>query len=648
MEDDEIEDPWSDGEQEESQPTETLCRPNFTPRQTILHCLGALDAMEEMRRLGSYMMPREGWKEDVSDKIKESLEKDPQLAGEIFDLRCLEDFSASRRKFALARPLLHWACCFDLPLQLIQHLHELCPSACQVRFSLRDPLLVGESAPSPSSYSRLPVQEALQYPGGGNFATIQFLLDIYPESVNTEILKGLLTSFPLTQSKALIRRFLRNEDEIRAITKLIPVAGWTFPNPLPLDLLKWVAGLHNQSTFSIIARVAVGSNFEIWIDESSGRLIVGLECDASLSFCLEQLTQMPNLKLTSIEISNMDHIPSIHYFISALTHDPNWMDDPFGAIGGDPETQRILAQLGMLGFGPPPASRNGNPEGGATEGNLDLSSIEHLKIDSVIGSGDIMDELLDAIVASLPNLRILGINGRYNLYEGLPNIPSSGFAKLPLLAHCLVELEVSSFPQAATAILELLQSSRTLKKLHFINSHAEAFTLSSNDYSQLNMALSSTPRLDGSQRVDCTSSLSELCEPLFLETLVRSLQTNTSLKRLHLKKLRNAHCDGASLLDLVRHKKNITLEEIVVQDPEQTSELEFWCEMNHLEPILQTETIELREAIPILTPYLSTAHHDTGDVATTATRAATKRTELHSSILYSLIRCRPDLWTPVE
>lgn len=63
--------------------------------------------------------------------------------------------------------------------------------------------------------------------------------------------------------------------------------------------------------------------------------------------------------------------------------------------------------------------------------------------------------------------------------------------------------------------------------------------------------------------------------------------------------------------------------------------------MDYLEPMLQDETIELREALPILTPYLSGPLPPpiTGDSSTAAMivrtdgRAATKTTGLHFSIL---------------
>jgi hypothetical protein len=672
-EDGDITDPWWDDEESEFSPSNEATmtpRPNFTPRQTMLHCLGAVDATDKFRRFGSCVMPREGWKEDVSKKIKEALEKDPQLASEVFDLRHLEDAGTIKKpsfypNFARARPLLHWVCYFGMPLELIQYIHELSPSACKIHFSLFTCLSVVDDTSDSSTGIVLPIQEALSCSDGINFETIQFLLEIYPESVTSELMTTMLMKFPLRQSEPLIRRFMPNEDELRRITKSIPSTTWQYPNPLPTDLLEWIAKLHNQSTFSITAEVAYGWNFGICIDdENNGELNVGLQCDENLSFCLQQLSQLPDLKLKSMEISDMDDASAdasaIFYFISALTHDPNWVDGPFGAMGADPQTQRPLAQLGMVGLGPPPSDQpptnNDNAEGSAIESRLDLSSVERLKIDSIIGYGDIMNELLDAIVASLPNLRTLELHGQNNLDEGLPNILPSGFTKLPALANRLVELEIVCHPLAASAVFELLQSSTTLRRLHLLDAYKLGYSLKGNQYYQLSTALSSTQhQLDdaGLQRIDCTSALEELYldfqienESLFLETFVRSLETNTNLKRLHLKGLRNAHYDdGASLLDLIRDKKNTTLDEIVVHDLGQTSELEFWCEINHLEPVLETETIELREAIPMLIPYLSVPH-DTEEATRIAGRPATRNIGLHSSILYSLIRCRPDLWTP--
>jgi len=91
---------------------------------------------------------------------------------------------------------------------------------------------------------------------------------------------------------------------------------------------------------------------------------------------------------------------------------------------------------------------------------------------------------------------------------------------------------------------------------------------------------------------------------------VEGLKTNKALKVPCLPKLASFHTGGKgqhlpimdSLIDLVRLKQNTTLTTVVVNDSQQSDELEFWCRQNQATRFLHQETLALQDAIPIALP----------------------------------------------
>lgn len=527
-----------------------------------------------------YLRPAADWKPAVSQKIMEALRNDPR--------QVMDSFRIDWR----IMPLLHWVCRFGLTLDLVQLIHALHPSACQTRLSIRG---------SPSG--RLPIQEAIFSNKHCDLATICFLLEAYPESATKERMREIIPRCSPTEIKHILNRFLTEEDILE--TTKSGQLEWSYPASLPSDLLQWIAELHHKTSLTVVGKVENGPGF-CWKVTNEG-ITLDVVIDESFGFCIEELLKVRGVSLEAIEIDNTDYSCSsvVNYLISTLNKYDSIENPPTGM--DDSESQQRRAQGHGLSAPPP------------YQADLDLSSVKRLKLVSEIRGAEQMDQLLNGIDRGLPNLNILELD---NIDWGpLPDVPSEGFIKLPRLADRLIELRVRLHPLAARNALTLMASSTCLKEFCMENATDDVF----DEMTQLGNALQQNRSLEGLQ-LDCRFDDGDA----FASHLARALQANTTLKRLELHTLN----DSFALIELISSKRNTTLEEVVVNDLDETFELQYWCEMNQLTPLFQD--VSLSDAIALLLPFLSARDDDD----------AGGLNSWRPSIAYGLVRCRPDLWRP--
>lgn len=96
----------------------------------------------------------------------------------------------------------------------------------------------------------------------------------------------------------------------------------------------------------------------------------------------------------------------------------------------------------------------------------------------------------------------------------------------------------------------------------------------------------------------------ELLEEDQAVLFARTLASNTTLRHLELD-ASFMEIGDKYLADVVRKKRNTTLQAFACSDKSLTSKINYFCLMNRLEPVLHSVDADRGRAIGLLEPYLS-------------------------------------------